>query len=373
VLIACDMIVGSGATVLKTVRPGHTAAILNTDVAPTGEFQTNKNLDLGEARLRTAILDAIDGGPAFDLHASRLATELTGDSIGTNILMLGYAVQKGLLPVSIAAIEEAIRLNGSFVAGNLRTFALGRLAAHDPAALARELDDTPEPVKLDTVDEVLASRTRLLTAYQDARYAERYCDFVTGIRDRVAARNIEGGDTFVREIALTLAKLMSYKDEYEVARLYTDPAFMQRLRQQFAGDFSLTFNLAPPILPGRDAAGRPKKRAFGAWMMTAFRLLAPLKALRGTAFDPFGYFAERRMERRLIAEYRALVERVVVRLDQDNLAAGIELVSAAAEIGGYGPVKEASVARYEERLKGLLGGFEAPTAATSALRVQMLS
>ena len=372
VLIACDLVVASGAAVLKTVRPGHTAAILNSDVAPTGAFQTDKHIDLGDARLRAAVLQAIAGGPAFDVHASRLATALTGDSIGTNILMLGYAAQKGLLPLSLAALEEAIRLNGSFVEGNLRTLALGRLAAHDPAALARELNDTPEPLKLDTVDEVLTSRTRLLSAYQDARYAQRYREFVTGIRKRVAARNLEGGETFVREVALTFAKLMSYKDEYEVARLYTDSRFMQRLREQFAGDFTMTFNLAPPMLPGRDATGRPKKRAFGAWMMSAFKLLAPMKVLRGTAFDPFGYFAERRMERRLIEDYRALVERVVARLDQDNIATGIELASAAAEIGGYGPVKEASVTRYEERLKGLLEAFEAPDPAASALRVQML-
>ena len=359
VLIACDLIVGAGPTVLKTVRPGHTAAILNTDVAPTGEFQTNKYLDLGDARLRAAIREAIDGGPAFDLHASKLATDLTGDSIGTNILMLGYAAQKGLLPVSLASIEEAIRLNGTFVAGNLRTFALGRLAAHAPEALASELNDKAEVVKLDTVDDVLASRTRLLTAYQDARYADRYRDFVNDITTRVAARKLDGGERFAREVALTLAKLMTYKDEYEVARLYTDPTFMQRLREQFSGDFSMTFNLAPPMLPGRDSSGRPKKRAFGPWMMSAFRLLAPMKFLRGTPFDPFGYFPERRMERRLIDEYRALVCRIVERLDQDNLERGIELASAATDVGGYGPVKEASVERYEARLKTLLETFEA--------------
>ena len=206
---------------------------------------------------------------------------------------------------------------------------------------------------------MLASRTRLLTAYQDARYADRYRDFVNEITTRVAARKLDGGERFAREVALTLAKLMTYKDEYEVARLYTDPTFMQRLREQFSGDFSMTFNLAPPMLPGRDSSGRPKKRAFGPWMMSAFRLLAPMKFLRGTPFDPFGYFPERRMERRLIDEYRALVCRIVERLDQDNLERGIELASAATDVGGYGPVKDASVERYEARLKTLLETFEA--------------
>jgi Pyruvate/2-oxoacid:ferredoxin oxidoreductase gamma subunit len=249
VLVACDMIVGSGLPVLKTVRPGRTAAILNTDVAPTGEFQTNKNLQLDEHRMRASIIDAISdgqgaptasGGPAlFELPAGKLATALTGDSIGTNILMLGYAAQQGLLPLSLASIREAIRLNGTFVEGNLRTFALGRLA------------------------------------------------------------------------------------------------------------------------------GRPRKRAFGGWILTLFRVLAALKGLRGTAFDPFGYTAERRMERRLIEDYRALVSGIADRLDHANLPAAIELAKAAAEISGYGPVKDASVSTYESRLRSLLQAFEAAAQPTS--------
>jgi indolepyruvate ferredoxin oxidoreductase len=358
VLICCDMIVGSGPVVLKTVRPGHTAAILNEDVTPTGAFQTNANMDIGEDKMRAAIAEAIDGGPLFALHASRLSTALTGDSIGTNILMLGYAAQKGLLPVSIASIEEAIRLNGSFVKGNLRTFALGRLAAHAPDALAKELDEQTGEVPLATVDDVLASRTRLLTAYQNAGYAARYRDFVNDIRTRVAARALEEGEVFVREVALSLARLMAYKDEYEVARLYADPLFLRRLRDQFSGEFKMSFHLAPPLLPGQDPSGRPKKREFGPWAMTLFKLLARLKGLRGTVFDPFGYTADRRMERRLIGDYRELISRIAGRLDQRNISAGIELARAAAEIRGYGPVKGASIKDYDRRLKSLRDTFE---------------
>lgn len=367
VLLACDMIVGSGAPVLKTLRPGVTTAILNTDVAPTGDFQSNKYLDLGEARLRAAILKALDGGRCFDLQASKLATDLTGDSIGTNVLMLGYAVQKGLLPLSLHAIEEAIRLNGTFVAGNLRTLALGRLAAHNPAALAAELDDTPALPSLDTVDEVVASRTRLLTDYQDAAYANIYRNYVAAIRRKVAERKVDKGEEFARQVALTLAKLMSYKDEYEVARLYTHPAFMQRIREQFSGDFKLSFNLAPPILPGQDkATGRPRKRSFGPWMLLGFKLLSKLKGLRGTPFDIFGYFPERRLERRLIGEYRELIENIAGSLDASKLETGIKLAAAAREIGGYGPVKDASVQRYQTELKTLLDVFRKPVAANSA-------
>jgi indolepyruvate ferredoxin oxidoreductase len=362
-ILACDMIVGSGANVLKTMRPGHTAAILNTDVAPTGDFQSNRNIDLGEGKMRAAIISAIDGGPVFEVHAGKLATKLTGDSIGTNVFMLGYAAQKGLLPLSIASIQEAIRLNGTFVEGNLRTFALGRLAAHNPEALAAELNSsTDEIVPLNTVDDVLASRVRLLTAYQNAQYADRYRDFVADVRKRVTALKLKDGDTFVREVALTLARLMAYKDEYEVARLYTDSKFMQRVRDQFAGDFKLSFHLAPMMLPGYDSSGQPKKWRLGPWMMTLFKLLAPLKVLRGTPFDPIGYHPERRKERQLIEEYRSLINRIVDRIDQTKLPAAIELARAAWEIRGYGPVKMASIKVYESKLPALLEAFETTAA-----------
>lgn len=361
-IIACDLVVGSGAPVLKTVRPGHTAAVLNTDVAPTGAFQSNKHFDLGEARLRKAILDALAGGAAFDVHATELATELTGDSIGTNVLMLGYAAQKGLLPVSVAAIEKAIRLNGTFIQGNLRTFALGRLAAHSPAALSRALtvtSDTPAPT---TLAEIMTSRERLLTRYQNARYARRYTEFVAEIRSAVAGLSSDDGEAFVREVALTLGRLMAYKDEYEVARLYSQPEFMARINAQFAGDFRLSFNLAPPALPGKDPSGRPKKREFGPWMLTAFKLLAHGKRLRGTALDPFGYTHERRMERQLIDDYCTLIRGLLPKLTRDNLPAATALARAAGEISGYGPVKAGAVARYEKALPGLMRAFETPTA-----------
>ena len=366
-LIACDLIVGSSPAVLKTVRPGSTAAILNMDVTPTGEFQSDKNMHLGPDKLRSAILEAIDDGPLFEVHGSSLASELTGDSIGTNILMLGYAVQKGLLPLSVSSLQEAIGLNGTLVEANLRTFALGRLAAQAPEALAAELKGNNEEVALTAVDAILASRTRLLTAYQDARYAGAYQEFVSALRRRVESIQLKDGESFVREVALTLARLMAYKDEYEVARLYTQPKFMQRIRDQFSGDFKLTFHLAPPMLPGSDPDGRPKKRAFGPWVLTLFRLLASLRRLRGTPFDPFGYTSERRMERRLIADYRALINRIVGQINQENLSAGIELAAAAAQIAGYGPVKNASVSAYQSRLAILLRSFEtAPTQSRAA-------
>jgi indolepyruvate ferredoxin oxidoreductase len=211
------------------------------------------------------------------------------------------------------------------------------------------------------VDDVLASRTKLLTAYQDGNYADRYRGFVEDIRGRMSGMQIKG-DLLAREVALTLARLMAYKDEYEVARLYADPRFMQRMREQFSGSFRMKFHLAPPLLPGRDASGRPKKREFGSWALSAFRVLALMKGLRGTAFDPFGYTHERRVERRLIEDYRALITRVVERLDTSNIGAAVEIARAAGEIGGYGLVKDASVAAYEAKLPTLLAAFETATA-----------
>jgi indolepyruvate ferredoxin oxidoreductase len=240
----------------------------------------------------------------------------------------------------------------------LRTFALGRLAAHSPEPLMQPLEAERGPSAPLTVDGVLESRTHLLSRYQNEAYAERFRAFVTDVRTRVSALNLEGADAFVRQVALTLARLMAYKDEYEVARLYADPLFTQRLREQFAGDLKLRFHLAPPLLPGRDAAGRPRKRSFGAWMLPVFRVLASLKGLRGTPFDPFGYTAERRMERRLIDEYRRLIEGLVGQLRRENLDSAVQIAAAAARIAGYGPVKEASLAEYRARLDGLLNVFE---------------
>jgi indolepyruvate ferredoxin oxidoreductase len=365
-ILGCDMIVASGKDVMKTIRPGETIAIANADVSPTGEFQTNRNLDLGESELAEVIREGLAGGPFFSLHATKLATDLTGDSIATNLLMVGYAAQKGLLPVSIASIEEAIRLNGAFVNGNLRTLALGRLAAHDPEAIAAQLAPRSETVSIDTLDDLLASRTRLLTDYQDGAYAQDYLSFVRGIEARVGATGLKGGDLFVREVALTLSRLMAYKDEYEVARLHSDPKFWERLRQQFSGDFKVTFHLAPPILPGRDASGRPRKREFGSWMMPLFRLLARLKGLRGTMFDPFGYTKERRWERELITDYRALIESIVDRLTTANLGTAIDLAGAASDVRGFGPVKEASLAEYRARCAELLRTLDAAKAPSPA-------
>jgi indolepyruvate ferredoxin oxidoreductase len=365
VILACDLIVGAGADVLKTAKPGVTQAVANLDVTPTGAFQTDRDHRIDVDALRAAMTQGLHGGPLHTVHGTRLATELTGDSIATNVLMLGYAVQKGLVPLSVASIEEAIRLNGTQVESNLRTFALGRLAAHAPQTFE------PEPpadkiAPLATLQTVLDSRVKLLTAYQNAAYAERYRRFVQDVEQRVRAKGLVRGAVFVREVALTLARLMAYKDEYEVARLHSDPAFRERLNTQFAGDFKISFHLAPPMLPGRDKSnGRPRKRQFGPWILPLLSGLAKFKGLRGTPLDPFGYTGERRMERGLVTRYEALVLRLLDKLTAQNLQTAIDLARAPAEIRGYGPVKHAAYEANLQREAELLAALDAPPAASA--------
>ncbi|WP_250504186.1 indolepyruvate ferredoxin oxidoreductase family protein [Caballeronia sp. AZ7_KS35] len=356
-LIGCDLIVSAGADVLRTLKRGHTRAILNTDVASTGEFARNPTLDLDSGRLAAIVEKALGTGTPARFAASELAMALTGDAIATNMLMLGYAAQRGLLPVSLDALEEAIRINGTAVAENLAVFAAGRLAAATPERLPTSREQKP-PVD-NSIDGILASRAKLLEAYQNRAYAQTYLDFVADIRERADARAVQGSDRFVREVAMALGKLMAYKDEYEVARLFSTESFWRGLHEQFEGDFKVSFNLAPPVLPGTDpATGRPKKRRFGPAMKHGFRLLQRFRFLRGSRFDPFGYHPERRMERRLIGGYRATVSGIVDRLTPENIDTAIALVSAASDIRGYGPVKMTSVKTYENRRDELIKAFE---------------
>lgn len=368
-ILGCDLIVTSGADVLKTVRPGNTHVIANTDVMPTGAFQTNRDLVMDESGMLRAVEMALgDVSRLWCIAASQLATALTGDSIATNLLMLGYAAQRGLLPVSVSSLEKAIALNGTFVKGNLRTFALGRLAAHAPETLREERATGQADFDGQPLDQLLTQRVRLLSDYQSPGYAEKFVQTVRSIERKVAAKQIAGSDQLVLQVARTLSRLMAYKDEYEVARLHANPAFWQRLREQFSGDFKVKFHLAPPMLPGRDAGGRPLKREFGSWVLPLFRLLRHGKILRGTPLDPFGYTHERRQERQLIPDYQALVLRTVEQLSAANLSVALALVAAADDVRGYGPVKEKALVDYAKRCDELVGRMS--QADSTAVRIQ---
>ncbi|MDE2404154.1 MAG: indolepyruvate ferredoxin oxidoreductase family protein [Sphingomonadales bacterium] len=368
-IVGCDLVVASAPETLALARPD-TRLVANADVLPTGEFQTNKNIDLSATRFTTAIGKRLDAANIETTRAGTLATRLMGDAIYTNLMMIGFAAQRGLLPVATDSLEEAVRLNGVKVADNLAALALGRLAAADPEALwALAGGAGEEPAEPNSLPAMLASREAHIAKWGNPRLAADYRSFVEQAAATLAARGIADEPLLV-EIARQLARLTAYKDEYEVARLYADRAFLAGLRDRFDGKLKLTFNLAPPLLPlGKDArTGRPRKIALGGWMLPAFRLLARLKPLRGTPFDPFGHTAERRMERALAAEYRALVTEIAATVTPQTLPLAREIAALPALVAGYGPVKEAGVARYRHRLGELLPRLRAaPAPVTTAV------
>ncbi len=366
VIIACDLIVGSAPDVLTLARPD-TYVLANEDVTPTGEFQTNRNLDLTASRFISAIGKRVAPENIATLRAGALAVRLLGDTIFTNLMMVGFAAQKGLLPVSLGSIEEAIRLNGVAAKANLSALALGRLAAHSAADLFDLADASVHGAALPrTFAEVVESRTKLLTAYQNAAYAADYRTVLDEVGATLQARGIADGEAFMLETAKGLGKLMAYKDEYEVGRLYSDPAFLEGLRDQFAGGAKLKIHLGSPLISWtKDAkTGRPKKVAVPGWLvLPAFRLLAKLKGLRGTPFDLLGWQADRRLERALIGEDRTLVRAVAARITPANLHTAVEIVAAADLIAGYGPVKEAGVEAFRARVAELLPKLDVAEAA----------
>ncbi|MBR0712631.1 indolepyruvate ferredoxin oxidoreductase family protein [Bradyrhizobium liaoningense] len=337
-LIGCDLVVSSSPKASGTYRASTRAAI-NTAEMPTGDVVRLRDADLASpARLR-AIGRVIGEGNLATINANALAERLLGDAVYANIIMLGFAWQQGLVPLSLQALLRAIELNGVTVQRNKQAFAWGRIAATDPAALPKP-DNAPAT---ETLDQMIDRRADFLAAYQDAVYAARYRTTVAKVRTAEAAF---GSEAVTEAVARALFKLMAYKDEYEVARLHMQSGFLDELRREFDGDYRVTYHLAPPFLPAkRDARGRPRKRAFGQWIQLPLRMLARLKVLRGTAFDPFGYTTERRTERELIAWYEGLIAEVLRRLDPAALSELVALAKAPMEIRGYGPVKDAAIAK----------------------------
>jgi indolepyruvate ferredoxin oxidoreductase len=342
VLLACDPVVAASSAALARVQ-ATTKAVVNSHAAPTAAFIFKPDIDFETAKMLQAIKTA--AGDADVIDATGLAAALMGDSIAANLFMLGYAFQKGLVPLGLTAITRAIELNGVAVDSNKQCFVWGRLAAADRTQVEtlahRQHDDAvTEPQGLDALVE---HRAGFLKAYQNATYAQRYRNAVRAIRiaEEKHARGFTGlGET----VARNLFTLMAYKDEYEVARLYSDGAFLKKLQRQFDGDFTLEYHLAPPLLARRDpATGEPKKRALGPWMGRMFKLLARLRPLRGTPLDIFGYTQERRMERRLITDYEAVLHELATSLTPDNHALAIEIASLPAKIRGFGHVKAKNV------------------------------
>jgi indolepyruvate ferredoxin oxidoreductase len=358
-----DIVVAGNKKVLAAVKPGSTAMIINLAEILPGEFTRNPEFSLPSERLKRTI--TLLAGPANThfINASALATALLGQSIGANMFMLGYAYQLGTLPISAEALEKAIEMNGEAVAMNHAAFRWGRRAAVDIAgveALARPAAVDPTRQLSASFDEMVARRVEFLTAYQNAAYADRYRRRVAAAKAAEAAR-APGKSGFAEAVARYLFKLMAYKDEYEVARLYSDPAFLRQVRNEVDGDdLRLTFHLAPPLLARRDkATGEPRKMTFGPWMMSVFRPLAKLKFLRGTAFDLFGYTADRRTERQLVRDYEALLDELIARLSPDNHHLAVGLAAIPEKIRGFGPVKMRHLTAAKADEAALLDQFRA--------------
>ncbi|MGI4890244.1 MAG: indolepyruvate ferredoxin oxidoreductase family protein, partial [Janthinobacterium lividum] len=373
-VIGCDAIVSASDEVLSKVQHGQTRAIINSTASPTADFIKNPNWRFpgssAEADIRAAVGDAC----AFE-DANTLAVRLLGDAIFTNPLVLGFAWQKGWIPLTYDALIRAIELNGVAVEKNKTAFEWGRHLAQDRDAVLKLADGAPrakaDVIALPSLDTLIARRVDLLTAYQNAAYAAEFRSVVERVRAAETAV-VGAGQTLAltEAVVRNLSKLMAYKDEYEVARLYTDPAFLDKLRAQFEGepgrDYQLNFWLAPPMTAKRDEKGHLVKQRFGPNTMRIFKVLAKLKGLRGTAFDVFGKTEERRTERALIGEYRALVDELVKGLNAQKLAQAVELARLPEDIRGFGHVKEANLAATRIRWNKLLAQLRDPAAAQRA-------
>ena len=367
-LLGCDMVVAASDEAIDKFQPGATHAIVNSHLIPTADFTLNPEIDFQSRRLQEIIRQSAGDNLTDFVPATEFATALVGDSIATNVFMMGYAYQRGLLPVSAEAIEQAIELNAVAIDSNKRTFALGRLAVHDRALVetAAAPASVAEAEIAHDLDDIVAKRAVFLTDYQDAAYADRYLQAIQRVATAEAER-APGKTGLTEAAARQLFKLMAYKDEYEVARLYTTGDFQAKLGRQFEGKLKVKFHLAPPLLSPRDPeTGQLKKREFGSWIFPAFKLLARMRRIRGTAFDIFGRTAERRQERQLIVDYEATIEALIADLDTDNHALAIEIAKLAGDIKGYGHVKERNIKQVKAREAELMIAWRSPSPQATA-------
>jgi indolepyruvate ferredoxin oxidoreductase len=360
-----DIVVAGTRKILAAVKHGATEMVVNTAEFLPGEFTRNADFSLPSERLKRTITADAGSDKTHFIDATRLTTALFGQSIGTNMFLVGYAYQLGAIPLSAAAIERAIELNGEAVGMNKAAFHWGRRAAVDRAqvdALVKPATAATSDARhlSESFDETVARRVKFLTAYQNAAYAARYRAAVDRVKAAEAAR-APGKCGLADAVARYLFKLMAYKDEYEVARLYSDGAFVQQVAGTFEGnDLRFEFHLAPPLLARRDrTTGLPRKMSFGPWLLPAFRLLAKLKFLRGTPFDPFGRTLERRTERKLIEDYESMLDQVLAALTPDNHHLAVGLAAIPEKIRGFGYVKERHLLAAKADEAALLEQFRA--------------
>jgi indolepyruvate ferredoxin oxidoreductase len=367
-VIGCDLVVTAGADALGKMQNGVTRAVVNTHEMVTGDFTRDPDFAIPAGDIRNAIDEATGDGADY-VAATRLANALIGDSIGANLFTVGYAWQKGLIPIGHDALMRAIEVNGMSVDSNKQAFLWGRRAAHDPAAvesLVATAGATPEPLLAKTLDEIVDRRVEFLVGYQNTAYAKGYSELVARVR-AAEGEQVPGHEELTEAVARNYFKLLAVKDEYEVARLYRSEDFRSSLERNFEGDYKVHVQLAPPLITRPNPkTGKMDKKSFGPWIFTVFGLLARLKGLRGTALDVFGYTAERRAERQLATDYEETIAELLADLNAGNHALAVEIAEIPNLIRGFGHVKEAAIVKAKAREAELFAEWRNPTPKADA-------
>ncbi len=351
VLIGIDLLTAASLGMLKLTHPKRTSAFLNTNIQNTVEFVLAAEAPRGgESSLTSALTRSCRD--VRRVAATRLCERRLGDAQMTNMFMLGFAWQSGEIPVSREALHRAIELNGVRLADNIAAFEFGRVAYHDLKLLEPNHPKGDQP---QTFDDRMRSIRKRLTAYQDEGYADRHQGLVERVRVASSELTAASQEALLRAVAENYAKLLAYKDEFEVARLYSGGHFKRSIQAEFTGNPKLKVLMAPPFLSGTDpSTGRPKKRAFGAWIFPIFSLLAKSKWLRKSRFNPFGWSAERRLERELIVKYESTIDEICAQINQENASLAINIAALADKVRGFGPVKREKVRVYQEELETLI-------------------
>lgn len=368
-LIACDMVVGTSEKVMRTLRKGLTRIVVNEEEISTADHVLFRDADTESERRIRLLRTAVGNEHLSSIDANHMAETLMGNTVFSNMLVLGYAWQKGLVPLSLAALQRATKLNGVAVEKNLTAFSWGRIAAENPDYVNEALQQAEGLVRR-TAPLTLEEQYEFLTRYQDKNYADQFMATLKDFSDLQSSSSKEKKELHTA-IRNNLFKLMAYKDEYEVARLYAETDFADQVKKQFEGDYTINFNLAPPLLARKkDGAGRPKKMRFGPWMFQAFKVLAKFRRLRGTPFDIFGYSHDRKVERKVLAEYLRILETIKSNLSEEKMPVVLELAKLPESVRGYGPVKDAAVAELESKREELL---EALTSEAQSDRMALAS
>lgn len=356
-ILVCDQIVGNSRDVMAAINPGHTKVIVNSDVSITGDFTQNGTAVADGESLARRLAERAGAANLVSFPFSQLAEKLLADAIASNLMMLGFAYQEGWAGLDRESFIRAVGINGVKIDANLAAFDWGRRLSIDPASVLAGAGLPRRATRPKDIDSLVADFERRLTDYQDGAYATRFRRTID--RVRAAETSASGEGSVARAAATSLFRLMAYKDEYEVARLYTDGGFRRMLAEEFGGYSKLSFHMAPPVLARQDkVTGLPAKRRFGGWWIAILALLARGKRLRGTMFDPFGYLGERRAERALIVEFEQVMDRLIAGLTPTTLPEAARIAALATEIRGFGPIKQSAIDRYHSRLEVLMRGYE---------------